>query len=177
VASSGTWLMLGDSFFRATSVSHAANHAITLRIPSRDTETAATLRALWPSGYSGSLQLPYAYQDEAHLVSVESVESESVSGKTVYSVKLKPDDRSQGGYGEYGVNSYSADDIAEMRAQLLLLGEKPAAAARDDLGWLMKMETRKESIKTGESGLFHELWVGWKMRATQFLSRARLVAV
>jgi hypothetical protein len=172
-------VLLGEEFFRAASVAHRADQTIELRIRAAGAEQVASLRALDRGTLRQRGRLAYAHQEEAGLVDVQSVESESTRGATVFTVTLRPDEKALPGssLSEASVNGYSADEIAGMRARLLLLNERPAGLPRAQDTWLMSFVGGHSGPVTVKQGLFPKLWATLKLPPSEFLPRARLMAV
>ncbi|MEM9272887.1 MAG: DUF4062 domain-containing protein [Cyanobacteria bacterium P01_F01_bin.143] len=175
VTTSGAWMMLGDNFFSTQSVKHQTDGNIIIRIAPKNSTDEANLRALQPSQYNWSSQgIPYAYQNEAGNSLIQTVLPESIKGKTIFVLTLKPEQRSQVMGMEVNINGYSADKIAELRARLLLLNENPPHQKEDFLNHLI---LNYDSNKRIEKSIFPDLWTKMKRRPTDFLRQARLAAV
>lgn len=177
VTTSGSWMMLGDKFFLTQSVKHQPDGSIIVRIAPKNSTEEANLRALPANQYNynwSSQIIPYAYQNEAGDLLIQSVLPESINGKTIFVLTLKPEQRSQGMGMEVNINGYSADQIAELRARLLLLNENPPHQKENLLNHFMM---NYDSNKRIEKSIFPDLWTKMKRRPTDFLSQARLAAV
>lgn len=175
VTTSGAWMMLGDNFFSTQSVKHQPDGSIIVRITPKNSTDEANLRALQPKQYNWSSQIiSYAYQNEAGKILIQSVLPESIKGKTTFVLTLKPEQRSQGMGMEVNINGYSADQIAELRARLLLLNETPTNKKENYLHYLITSYDSKERV---EKSIFPDLWTKMKKRPTDFLRQARLTAV
>ena len=179
ISSSGAWVMLNDNFFLTESVDTQANQTVTLHISPTNPEQEAALRNLQPEQSYNKKQIAYAYQNDAAMMQVESVLSKSITGKTIFIVTLCRDPNSQRSSSmEINSNGYSADQIAELRARLLLLNETPS---------LQKNHNFSQSDSWGEGGydnavkikknIFPDLWEKLKIPPSKFLPHARLVAV
>jgi hypothetical protein len=79
---------------------------------------------------------------------------------------------------EINFNSYSADQIAELRARLLLLNEPPSIHEKNNFSqidsWVEGGYNNAINIK---KNIFTDLWKKLKIPPSKFLSHARLVAV
>ncbi|MCI0387573.1 MAG: hypothetical protein MOB07_02215, partial [Acidobacteria bacterium] len=105
----------------------------------------------------------------------------------VWKLELRPTkaDYQGGGLGEMAYNNLSADDIAEMRAQRILLNEKPSgdgASNRSDLSTLndLMLEAFVQGINTPikvEDSPFPALYKVGRDNSSEFLAAARLYAV
>lgn len=179
VSTSGTWVLLDDNFFQAASVNDRADATVVLTVPVGDAEQSAALRALRAEPPRSSNPIAFAYQNQAGFMHVQSVESESRAGKTVFTLALEPRRGPQAvsGLTEMSFNNYSADELAEMRTRLLLLDELPTGMPKRELEWLMPFLTGSDRSASAERGLFPRLWAQLKLPPSQFLPRARLAAV
>jgi hypothetical protein len=180
VNNSGAWVFLNETFFLTKSVVTQADQSVILHISPSDLEQEAVLRGLHSGRFHHKKQIPYAYQNEAAVMQVETVLSESVAGKTVFVVTLKPSQQSQesGNISEINFfNGYSADQIAELRARLLLLNEIPANQSKNDSFLTTQFINGYNSVLKVEKGIFPELWVRLKTQPKLFLPQARLAAV
>ena len=170
-----TWLLLNEMFYIAESVKTVADGTITLWVQPRDAEEEARLRSLNPQPYNRSMSVPYAYQNDGGLAQIKNIEMESSGGKTVFAVQLKLADLSQSGMMGSGVNNLSADDIAGLRAQLLLLDKIPLDSSGDNLSRHF-ISGFQSSVKV-EKGIFPDFWKHMQSQPTLFLPLARLLAV
>jgi hypothetical protein len=181
ISSSGALVMLNDNFFLTESVVDTqANKTVTLHIsPTTNSEQEATLRNLQPEQSYNKKQIAYAYQDDAAIMQVESVVSQSIKGKTMFILTLSRDPRSQRSNSmEINFNSYSADKIAELRARLLLLNETHSIHEKNKLLQIDSLvEGGYNNAVTIKRNIFPDLWKKLKIPPTKFLSQARLVAV
>jgi hypothetical protein len=179
ISSSGAWVMLNDNFFLTQSVETQANQTVTLHISPTNSEQEAALRNLQPEQSYNKKPIAYAYQDDAAIMQVKSVVSQSIKGKTIFILTLSQDPSSQRSNSmEINFNSYSADQIAELRARLLLLNETPSIHEKNNLSqidfWVEGGYSNAVNIK---KNIFPNLWKKLKIPPSKFLSHARLVAV
>lgn len=128
--SSGNWVLLDSSFYRAQKVATGSDGKISIFIPSGSAEIDSQIEALKPSGFGRSRTVAYAHGNNAWITSVDSITSESSNGKTVWKVSLAPEDVEYGGgmmdvTFNTGGKTYSPDDFARMRAGRILLNEPP----------------------------------------------------
>jgi len=176
VRSPEAWVMLDGKFFQAQLSNTQPDRSIILQIPPKDMEQAAELKALHPGEFHNRKQLAYADLHEAGIMQISSVTTESLAGKPSFSIILNPIQRSQNsGFAmEANFNNHSADEIAELRARLILLGE----ALPRDLGRFFTTQfdgphNRPVAI---EEGIFPELWAKLQTQPELFLPRAWLWA-
>jgi len=130
VSTSGDWLKIGDGFFKADRVEHHGSSKITVHVIPEKAEQEALLKR-FRSPMQGRNAVAFAYQNEGGLVQVSDVKSLSEAGRTIWSLELTPqEDRHGGVWNEISYNDYSADDIAEMRVERLLIGVPPKERGR-----------------------------------------------
>lgn len=124
VTDSGKWMLLDDTFFEAA---HVVREKDTLRvqISPKNSRQEVELQALDRRPQWQRSNVTYAYRNSAMRCRLQDVKSESEKGKTVYTLLLQPEEEKTNSW-ELGWQNLSADQIAEKRAHLILLGEKPA---------------------------------------------------
>jgi hypothetical protein len=176
VKSPGNLVMLDGKFFQAKSSNTQADRSIILQILAKDGEQAAELKALHPGEFHNHKQITYADRHEAGSMQVSSVTTESSAGRTVFSITLKPNQRSQNSSFGMEINypNYNADEVAELRTRLLLLGESLPKELR-----LITTQIANpyNQITTIEHGIFADLWNKLNTQSRLFLPRAWLWAV
>jgi hypothetical protein len=125
----GTWVMLGENFFLADTVRHGSDHKLEVKATTTSGTEAAVFAGLRPSRYGGGSPFPFAANNEAHVVRVQNVESESAGERQVWTLTLAAED---GGFGSgtemtYRVSdkTYTPDDVARLRAGRILLNDPP----------------------------------------------------
>jgi hypothetical protein len=180
INTSGALVMLNNNFFLTQSVETQANQTVvTVHISPTNSEQEAALRNLQPEQSYNKKPIAYAYQDDAAIMQVESVVSQSIKGKTMFILTLSRDPRSQRSNSmEINFNSYSADKIAELRARLLLLNETHSIPEKNKLLQIDSLvEGGYNNAVTIKRNIFPDLWKKLKIPPTKFLSQARLVAV
>ena len=171
------WLLLNETFYIADSVKTQVDGSITLRLQARDLEEEAYLRSLNPHQHSREGAVSYAYQNDGGLAEVKDVSMDSERGQTIFTVRLKMADTSQNGMMEASVNGFSADEIAAMRAKLLLLNELPAEQNRNNLGSVMHFIRGFQGSVKFEKGIFPDFWKHMREHPSLFVPLARLLAV
>jgi hypothetical protein len=179
VSDSGAWVLLGGNFYLAESVSDRSDGSVAVDIEPQSTDDDAALRSLRPGPYGRGEPIPYAYQNDAFLARVLSAERNSTAGRSSWSVTLKPEqDQGAGAPFEMAFNSISADEIAAMRARLLLLDESPVRSSRDlDGQMLMGLVQGHGPVVRAEKSPFPDLWQQFRGQPDMFLPLARLYAV
>ncbi|WP_449420564.1 hypothetical protein [Phormidium nigroviride] len=179
ISSSGALVMLDDNFFLTESVDTQANQTVTLHISPTNSEQEAALRNLQPEQPYNKKQIAYAYQNDAAMMQVESVTSKSIKGKTIFLVTLGRDPNSQKSSSMEINYGYSADQIAELRARLLLLNETPSLHKNNNLSQIDSLVEGgyDNAVKKIKQNIFPDLWKKLKIPPSKFLPHARLVAV
>lgn len=151
------WVMLGAKFFQAKSNTQS-DQSITLQILSKNSEQDAELKALQSKEFYNRKQVAFANSQEAGIMQVSSVEIESAAGKNIFNITLTPNQRLQNnGFAmEAGFNGHSAEEIAELRTRLILLGEP----LPEDLGrcFTTQFIGPYNHPVTLEKSIFPDLW-------------------
>ena len=175
VRSSEDWVLLGSGFFRANSVREAGGRTL-IRVTPDTPEEEAAVRALAPGQYGASKPVPYAYQNTAYLARVSAVDAESVGGQTSLEIALAPDgDARRSNVTEMSYNGMSVDELATLRARLILLDEQPARGSGFSDQTLRSMVEGFSGIEIRE-GAFKALWRETGGDPGAFLRMARLWA-
>ncbi len=125
-----TWIMLDKFFFPAIKVRHGQDGLYTVQIAPANAEEEADLQSLLPSRHAAGGSLPFAARNDAQLIRVKTCEKEMSGDHSVWTLTLAPED---GGFGNSGMesslsvggNTYSADDIARLRAGRILVNDPP----------------------------------------------------
>lgn len=173
----GTWIMLDEKYFQTKSAITQSDQSLVLRISPRNMEEAADLRAFSPDMYHNRKQIAYADNHYAGVMQVTSVLPELIAGKTSFNVTLTPIQRSQGGGYTMNMysNNYSSNDIAELYARQILLGQPlPTELARYTT--TVQFGNSFKRTSSIERGTFSELWSRLNTSATSFLPKAWLTA-
>ncbi|MDB6066201.1 MAG: hypothetical protein JWR26_2409 [Pedosphaera sp.] len=123
ITNSGCLVLLGNHVFKGQSVKIHSTGMITLRIDSSSAEEDAALRALSPGPFNRTEAIGFSHQNDAFIVRVHRLESESTGAGNLWTVELKCESFTYGGdfASEIGTQGHSADDIATMRARRILL--------------------------------------------------------
>ena len=131
-----TWVMLGQHFFPAQPIHSNRDGSVTLSITSTGGDMDANLVGLRPGPYGGGSTIPFAFNNEAGSARVKDIESVMNGMQHLWTVILTPQDKGvAGAFYDTSLNaggrSYSADDIAELRAKRILLNDPPEKLDRD----------------------------------------------
>ena len=170
------WVMLDDLFFKAKFSTVLDDKRISLQIITKDLEEISQLKRLYPSKHYHRGTISFADSHEARLVYVSSMTIESASGESIFDIMLEAAQRSQSsGLGiEMNYPNYTADQVAELRIRLLLLGEPlPEEVGR----YTSTRITRASGDTVVKDEIFSALWKQLQIRSSpQFLQMAWLWA-
>lgn len=122
---SGTWVMLGEDFLLSEKIRQQSDGKIELAIMPQSGEDEAAISALRPTHFGGARDIPFAANNDANLVRVEEVASETADGRQVWSVTLRATERQSGFATEMSVQGVGPDEIARRRVGRILLNEPP----------------------------------------------------
>lgn len=172
-----SWVLLSGTFFVAESLSIDAGGALTLFIKPRDAEEEAILSALDPQQYRHGGPVNFAYQNNGGLVQVQKVEFKSQGGETVITVSAQPADSGQGGFMDMAFNGTSADEIATLRARLILLNAPVSSGFSDGAPFLQHFISGSNAAVRLEKGIFPDFWKHMVNQPQLFVPLARLLAV
>lgn len=127
VNDSGAWLLLGDHFYTADTVQEHANGMFEIQVSPTTTEGEVALRGYRGPGNRSREALRYAYREQAAALRPERLASVSKPSGSLWTLRLSPDAQwsSRRAMSETTFNGIGPDELAEMRARLLLLGERP----------------------------------------------------
>ncbi len=185
IDSSGNWVMLGNRFFESRRVKHTGG-VISVVIRSQGAEDDAAIQALG-SSRSGDGSIAYAYRNDALIVDVQDVESESTDEGSDWTIKLEPKDLIYGGdHGEFGMvnvngRQLSAEQIAEKRAGRILLNNPPPLAydhRKHDTETMLELHIRGINVpKPVDRCPLRDLYAEYRDDPTLYLRLARLGAI
>ncbi|MFG6101866.1 hypothetical protein U2F10_06410 [Leptothoe sp. EHU-05/26/07-4] len=176
VKSPSNWIMLDGKFFQAKSSITDADRNILLKIAPRNTEQAAVLKAHYSANSFSQRYTSFSDSNEAGVMTVSSVTTESTAGKSIFNITLTPNQHSHSNsLMDMGFNGYTADQIAELRARLILLGE-PLPKNISNYFPVKYTDSDNHSI-TLDKGVFPQLWKQLNTQSKLFLPKAWLWAV
>ena len=188
VTSSGNWILLNGGFYNSQSVERPDDKHFVVSITSDDAATDSRLEAIRNHRNSGGHGISFAYASDAYFVRCESATSIYEGGAHKWKIKLAKDDNRHGGYMESsysdGQRHYSADDLARMRAEWILLDKHPAPGAgggssADITAMLFTIQVQGNSspIRWTGSPIAELAKSIHRSDSEQFLTFARLVAL
>jgi hypothetical protein len=199
VTDSGMWLLLNDSFYKPQSLKDRADGTIVVQVVTASAEDNRNLRVLRAENYGRQSFIPYAHKNEAGYVQIVSADMESAqphsdanahaafnnsnygleepSDYAVWTLTLKLEPNSGSYTNEFSFNNVSADEIARLRARLILLNEKPTVSQGVDAYLLAVVMDGRQGRLRSSGGIFPELWQRFQVQPAIFLPLARLWAV
>lgn len=148
VQNSGSWIMLGDHFHQSKSV-RENGETITIVIEVDTPEEEAVLRGLKSAQFRGPLQ--FAHGNNSCFANVRESSSVSTSASQTWTLELRAEPYTSSRGFEVGFENLSANDLAKLRAERLLLNHHPTA--REEKGGpLDVVSIFKDSMIAGTSG-------------------------
>lgn len=177
LSNTGKWVLLGDRLFLSRAVAARPDGSVEVQIAPGSDEEEADLRALTPDRAGHGRSVRYAHQNQAFWAQVRPLGSVSGTGRPVYTLQLTPETGAGSSWTDMGYNGLSADQVAEARARLLLLNEKPPTADRWQGSHLGTITVSGGGGQTLTESPFLALWQEARHQAPAFLRRARLWAV
>ena len=130
IKSSATWVMIGTSYFQASSVKHTTEGNFIVDVMPWNGEEEADLESLRPTQYGPRTSLPFAVRNDAQLVRVVKSEKHFVGQSAKWTLTLKVENGNFGANGmEATINengkTHTPDEIAKLRAGRILLNDPP----------------------------------------------------
>lgn len=192
IYSSGQWVLLHEYFFQIETYSQNPDGRLTIQIPSKSIEDNTAIQSLRPN-LEQSQAIKFAYQNDGFLVKVKSIEAASRGDCQIWTLTLeqkniKNDANTLVEQSYKGrKRSYSADEIAQLKAKRILLNDppklqmlrdaqvfSPAMAEREMLENLIRGSNSPISV---EDCVLQSLYPTYKDRPKVFLELARLEAI
>lgn len=137
ISSSGDWVLLADTFFKAKSVEIPDDNRFIVTIETSNSAEESKLKLIQSNQYHLSRQLSFAFGNDAFVVRCESAPSTFEGVAQKWRVTLLKE-RVQYGGGVFdgsfsdGNRHYTAEQFVKMRAERILLGLHPAPPPRRD---------------------------------------------
>ncbi len=173
---SGPGVMIDEKYFESDSVIEHNNGRFEVQIAPLSAEEETDLRALRPDQRPARRAVSFAHGNEGFMAQVSLARSQSTRGRRVWTVELERIDANRHLNQDMSVNDITADEIATMRARLLLLGEQPQLRERTAES-LVSGFVRSVGQDRIAGSIFPELWVESAGDLIKFLRFARLSAV
>jgi hypothetical protein len=179
VSNSDMWLLLGSKFFLASEVNEIGARRVTVKIPVSQPDEDAFFRSLQPPPFGRTELMPFAHQHTGGLAKVSDLKRSSAGTNAVWDLTLELQEVNTG-FGSYmAYGAVSADEIATLRAKLILLNEKPKQFPNnrfEDTFFQTFVFGVNTSVKAAASAL-PLLWKDAKGDSSLFLRVARLWSV
>jgi hypothetical protein len=168
------WLLLKDRFFLFDTAQEDHNGNLTITLPQPPPEDEALLRSFQNANSRwGREAVPFAMDLDGGNAAVTKAERSSKGGITSWTLELKIDRDRQSSAFEFGINNLTADQIAEKRGRMMLLGEDPGV--QDSVISSMVMGNR--STSESKTNIFLPLWTRFSENPALFPEFARLWGV
>jgi hypothetical protein len=120
-------VMLGNNFFKAKTIRRLADGNISVEIQSKDAEHDARIKALQPTAYQRN-SIPFAFGSDAFDAEVKEITSETSGSVQNWTLSMKPNEFKHNSFsdGSYSFSGqhYGPEDIAELRAKVILLDDR-----------------------------------------------------
>ncbi len=182
--SSGNWVLLHTHFFKSQAVRQNRDGTFSIEIPSHTAEEDAAIQGFCSSRHSETIA--FAHRNDGLIVRVKNVEAHSVGDEQVWTITLSPEQTEYGGgwmEGSLGIGgkTYSADEIATLRAGRILLNDPPAMP--DKPGWQVENFLLESHIQGTiaklpiKSCILRAVYAEYKDRPQLLLPVARLAAI
>lgn len=164
VHSSGAWVLLDETFFPSRAVNDRTDGTIEITLAVNSPSQEAALRSINAVPYQRST-LAYAHGNDAALAQVQSVVMGSVGGKHSCTVVLRPDRRHDTTM-DVTINGITADQSAEKRARLILLGEPLTTGDHRSDEFLLSLFGRGTVEEKMLDAVLPKLWPKYKTKPT-----------
>lgn len=191
VDESGQWVLLNTQFYEARTVRQNKDQTFFVEIHSRSAQVDSVMNALRPHHFGKGTPIPFAYANDAWVVTVKDVEMVSEAKGQLWTISLTPQDVEYGGgVMEMALNMggrhYSPDDIAKLRAGRILLNNPPPLGDKAPPGSdqaLLEgalLESHIQGVNTPASAkdcIIRAVYREYKDQPRLFLQLARLAAI
>lgn len=177
VSDSGNLMLLGDRIYVVEQLTEEARNNLTVRVLPQNSEDDAALRDGSNDPRGGQRGISFAYGDQGGFAQILNGKRTVQNGAAHWELKLQV--KGQEGYlDDIAYNSYSANDLALIRAELLLLDKKPPRS-RGMGGSIDSAFMLGTLTKLGiDEGLFSRMWRDNRLdNQSEWLRQARLAAV
>jgi hypothetical protein len=177
VSTSGNLLLLDGQVYVARTFNEKPDGSIDVQIVPKTLEEEAALRSLRGDRFARSKNVSFAFQNLSFNGQVGEVSSQTIAGKSTWSVTMTPADASSNYMLDSGYNGISAEGLADMRVRLLLLGEKPEARGTVSDSTLLHFIQGPLKERAVDEAVFASLWKKHSTPPADFLRQARLWAL
>jgi hypothetical protein len=179
VEDSGMWFLLGNGFYTADEIHEPSSGKITLSAPVSSAEDDATFRAFQPDAFGRHDLVPFAHQNTGALARVIEAQRSSREGTRAWQLTLQLEKPNAGFHSEMSINGMSPDQIAELRAQRILLNKEAEPKSQSPFeSALTRMFTSGMNTAVKVDGsVLPDLWKNLNKEPELFLPLARLWSV
>jgi hypothetical protein len=174
---SGAAVLIGDQCYESESVTDLENGRVEVKIAPQTGAEEAALRGFQGDCHGSSREVSFAHRNHGFLAQVRSARSQSVAGRTVWTLELDADVQPRNVMTDMTVGNITADQIATARARLLLLGEQPKGHLREAESFITGGLVFGARKARNNDGIFPSLWQKSAGDIVKFLRWARLSAV
>lgn len=172
----GQWVLLDSRYYEAESVQEQTDGAVEMTIIPAGAEDDASLRSLRPDVPGRGKPVNFAFQNDGFMARVRVAERQTGGGRSWWRVVLQPDqEQTRTSLTEMTYNGVTPDELAVMRARLLLLNEMPPQTV--GLGGAFMASAIRGDQGVVNRAVFPDLWREFEGRRHLFLPCARLWAV
>lgn len=179
VSDSGMWILLGSKFFLGSQVKELGGRKSILTIRVSDSEEDAFFRTLQPQPFGRSEMVPFAHQNTAGLAKVTDAQRLSSESESRWEIALELQELNTGFGSDMAYGSISANEIATLRARLILLNEKTNRFAENQQegGFLQTFVSGVSTPLKASFSAVPMLWKDAKGDSSLFLRAARLWSI
>lgn len=175
VSSSGKNLLLGGRVYLSRSATERNDGSWEVRLVANTAEKEASLRSLRADEYSRNQPVSFAFGNQGFHAEVSEATAHMEGATSIWEVLLKPVTQSRGYMGESAYGELSVEQLAELRARLVLLGETPPSSRQSWSDGLLSSFVLGDLEGLGVKGaVLPVLKKAWKGTPTDFLRHARL---
>jgi hypothetical protein len=191
VDDSGQWVLLNTGFYEARTVQQDKAQAFSVKIHSNSAQVDAAMNTLRPRHFGEGTPIPFAYANDAWVVTVKDVEMVSDGKGQLWTISLTPHHVEYGGgVMEMALNlggrHYSSEAIARFRAGRILLNDPPPPGDKASRGGEQALiegallESHIQGVNTPASAkdcIIRAVYKEYKAQPRLFLQLARLAAI
>lgn len=177
ISTSGNLLLLDGRVYTARSVNEKPDGSVEVQVVPKTAEEEAALRGLRGDRFSHSRNVSFAFQNLSFNAQVGDVSSQTTGARPAWSLTLTPVEKGNSYMSDMAYNGIPAEKLADMRAHLLLLGERPETRDAGGNSMLLHhIQGPLEDLGVKEA-LLAALWKKHPAPTADFLRHARLWAL
>ena len=175
----GDWVMIGDIFFNAISVTRS-DGKITVEAKIKDATVAKKLQSYEPKGFHRQVQVAFVDHQDVLNVDVTAVRSSFKSGIMTVSLDLSPVRSTSGNIftQRFSYGQISMKDVVAYQLRTMLLGEElPKDRIHRFPAAQVIPPNKSNQYESITASIFPDLWVQHKSDLKTFLPKAWLLAM